>query len=773
MKINVILFSFMLLGSIAAHGQELFLQQDEKGKYGFVDEAGTFVIKPQYDDVHFEFTNGIACVQVKKKYFFIDAKGDKMSRKTYNWVGYFDKNNLCLVNSGGKMNDKGEAESGKFGYVNYQVEEVVPVKYSSVGKFNEHGVAFINQGGSYDKEGDFDGGKYGFIDLLGKELIAPKYTRVGDFDENGVAWVNVGGKENSKTGVFAGGQFGYVNNKGIELIAPKYTFVGPLVDGICWINKGGKVLVPEKDALYKAAAKRMQSSSKSFTRTDRENLITVITGGKRDACHTPVKGGKFGFADAHGREITKIKYIQTANHFTEDRAWVQLGKKYGYVDTGGKEITKIIYEKVSPEFHNSMATVQLKKKRGVINHTGREVTKIEYLNVGEFESGYTWIKQYPEKKGKKTGPAKYALINENGIPITPFKYDLVKTDISEGLIGAMYDGGWCFVNGQGEEITPNHFVDVKKYEEGVAWARIKESDSNAALASIHNSSMNSLVSLEMSQLKGVGKIQNIKEEQNRIQGLGHGRYGLINKGGEALTPFEYISVNDFSDGLALASKVKELTVTEAEEIEKMMQEHSALQSEMDEDAKNITASSQKLTTYLTTKSINKNLSNISDMVAKNKHLENKNARIAEKTTRSGYINRKGEVVVPFQYVTGLPFINGIATVKGENNKWGFINKQGEEFIPCQYDNVSKGFQNGVAAVLINEKWGGVSMDGELVIPALLDEVEYIFDITESADSSDSPIKFTERQAKVYNLHKSDKPNSYSIKATIPDDMWDF
>lgn len=55
-------------------------------------------------------------------------------------------------------------------------------------------------------------------------------------------------------------------------------------------------------------------------------------------------------------------------------------------------------------------------------------------------------------------------------------------------------------------------------------------------------------------------------------------------------------------------------------------------------------------------------------------------------------------------------------------KWGFINAKGEEIVPLQYDEVSE-FCNEMAAVCKDELWGFVNTKGEEVFPPQFDDVE--------------------------------------------------
>ena len=89
----------------------------------------------------------------------------------------------------------------------------------------------------------------------------------------------------------------------------------------------------------------------------------------------------------------------------------------------------------------------------------------------------------------------------------------------------------------------------------------------------------------------------------------------------------------------------------------------------------------------------------------------------------GYINTKGEVVIPCIYDAAWPFSEGLATVKkgrwpiGQrlpNGKYGFINTKGEVVIPCIYDHAWS-FSEGLAKVLQNGKWSIINTEGKVIV----------------------------------------------------------
>lgn len=98
------------------------------------------------------------------------------------------------------------------------------------------------------------------------------------------------------------------------------------------------------------------------------------------------------------------------------------------------------------------------------------------------------------------------------------------------------------------------------------------------------------------------------------------------------------------------------------------------------------------------------------------------------TNRSN--NKDAVVELTPEFITAIgqydklgAFSEGMAAVM-KNGKWGYINTKGEEVIPCQYPNpyddyTAPSFHEGLAAIQKNDKWGYINTKGEEVIPCNL------------------------------------------------------
>ena len=81
----------------------------------------------------------------------------------------------------------------------------------------------------------------------------------------------------------------------------------------------------------------------------------------------------------------------------------------------------------------------------------------------------------------------------------------------------------------------------------------------------------------------------------------------------------------------------------------------------------------------------------------------------------GYINKKCQVELDFQWNDASSFSEGLASVSN-GEEWFYINRQGEVAIPYQW-TLAHNFHEGLASVLEDSGWGYINREGEIAIPA--------------------------------------------------------
>lgn len=91
-----------------------------------------------------------------------------------------------------------------------------------------------------------------------------------------------------------------------------------------------------------------------------------------------------------------------------------------------------------------------------------------------------------------------------------------------------------------------------------------------------------------------------------------------------------------------------------------------------------------------------------------------------RTTKFGFMNKAGEIVIPIKYDITYGFKEGVAPVKYDG-KWALIDTIGREIVGPTFDNISwEGFQEGLCAAQSNGKWGYIDHFGDWIIEPMYD-----------------------------------------------------
>ena len=87
----------------------------------------------------------------------------------------------------------------------------------------------------------------------------------------------------------------------------------------------------------------------------------------------------------------------------------------------------------------------------------------------------------------------------------------------------------------------------------------------------------------------------------------------------------------------------------------------------------------------------------------------------KKTNLMGYMNELGKVVIPCKYYCAMPFMeNGLALVFADKDKKkGFINVKGEEVIPPVYDYATWEFLDNITPLIKDNRLLFINKDNEI------------------------------------------------------------
>ena len=169
--------------------------------------------------------------------------------------------------------------------------------------------------------------------------------------------------------------------------------------------------------------------------------------------------------------------------------------------------------------------------------------------------------------------------------------------------------------------------------------------------------------------------------------------------------------------------------------------------------------------------------------------------VVSKEGKYGFVNKKGQVIIPITYALASINSDGFAVVMSKTNKvtasmvdmqaqkvgsieyddlkdptegllavakankWGFVNNQGKEVVPLEYDAVAP-FSEGLALVKKDGQWGGVDKYGEIIIPLEYDNISS-FSEELAVVKKDKKYGFINKQGKVAIPLEYDEARSFS------------
>jgi len=255
----------------------------QAGKYGFVDKTGKLIIPVKYDGA-MEFSEGLAPVFLDGKAFFIDKKGVDIFKKTFKSVSSFSYGVAMCA-----------GEDGKRGFIDTKGNIVVPLTLEAAFPFQDKLTAVR-----------FDGEKvWKAINTKGEVV----------FTFNDKVKTVMGGFSDGMAMVYVDGPAGYNVH---------YDFVNEKGEFVC-------------DAPY--------ASAKPF-----QNGRAIITYENKNRKSGDMQYFKYGLIKKGGREIVPAQYacleesaIPGIYYYGSTSASISGCSGFGLLDSNGKEITRPIY----------------------------------------------------------------------------------------------------------------------------------------------------------------------------------------------------------------------------------------------------------------------------------------------------------------------------------------------------------------------------------------------------------------------------------------------
>jgi hypothetical protein len=296
---------------------------------GFIDQTGTFVIPPVYEQA-LQFSEGLAAVRSAGLWGFINHSGVMIIAPQFVEADLFE-NGLAVVRLRGRGRDL-ITPTGKL--------LKMPRGVQDFSKPSENMIAVKI------------GGKWGFLDRHGKLVIKPRFDPdLNDYSDddylgefiNGLAIVKLNDK------------WGYLNRQGKLVIPAKFHGAMPFEHsetGIVGLSYDDWRLI---DRQGKFVSRRKFGDILPFG----EGLAGALI------------NDRWGFIDRTGKLVIPATFDQVRS-FSEGLAAVQINGKWGFIDHAGKFVIEPRFETDS-YFDHGLA---------------KQITKRDYSDRTPFEWGY-------------------------------------------------------------------------------------------------------------------------------------------------------------------------------------------------------------------------------------------------------------------------------------------------------------------------------------------------------------------------------------------------
>jgi hypothetical protein len=392
-----------------------------------------------------------------------------------------------------------------------------------------------------------------------------------------------------------------------------------------------------------------------------------------------VKDNKYGIFDKTGKTIVPFIY-DYIGEFHEEIANISQDGKWGYIDSNGNIAIDLIYD-FAFDFSEGLAMAKLNYKLGFIYKTGEIVIPFVYdgwICESEFKNGlmamgkihaentfgfgvidktgnvvipfeYSWIryKCYTDEIYFEAGKIENETIffDTNGEMIMEIdNEDYTNTGIlSEGLLAVQKDEKWGYLNMEGEIAVPIIYSYAENFKDGLAVAGME-------------------IGVEIRRKNRAGSGIKVK-------------YGMIDKTGKEIIPFEYdriLNDNNFKFGEAVFVG-KFIPDSNGEMIRKFGY-------------------------------INRPGEEIIPLIYENPFRFEYGLAIVKKGGKCGIINQNGDLVVEFIYDSINIIDDGILMAK-KDGKWGIIDSKGNIVLDCGYEQITKRRKGKFLGIQKDGLWG--------------------------------------------------------------------
>lgn len=476
------------------------LEQD--GKYGVIDKEGGIVIEPKY--VMVDIPNPT------KELFIVQDEGDI--------------NSYAIDRNGNNLYSQYESVEA----INIStIASNIPYE-KSVLKYKENGL-------------------YGIIDLDGKEITDSIYDSISSIDyKEGCLKVEVEGK------------YGIINIKGTEIVKPEYDLV--LADGYydeeSKYKNAGFVLRIKTDDGYRFGYADKKGKIILEPLYNEVNRITELEG--EDIYLITSNNGRYGLLK-NGKEILKNEYTEISFYLSNNLLIVEKDKTKGVVNLEGDNIVPIDYDDIimGGKYINAqkgdelvifdsngnnidtdiISLNEVTDKYSIVIDKDNNYNIVDNEGNKKLENIYTYIEYYKDDKFIVSREGKAGIIDGEGNRLIELKYSSIQKIEGTNALQAV-----------DSETNRTDIIDEElNINEGLIGAFLSKKDNYIKMYSETDMKYYNLSGKEV-------EYKDICPNNQMYADSKDGKWGLIDKNGNIIVPYEYEAVTEQNGNVAGVKK---------------------------------------------------------------------------------------------------------------------------------------------------------------------------------------------------------------------------
>ena len=519
----------------------------KSGKYALLDAKGTIVLPAEYDKLSF-VKNEVIRAQKAGKWGLISTKNVVIAPFDNEEIGEILEG-LCFFKKGGKwgiMNDKGKII----------LQPLLAAQ--AVGEFRD-GLAWFGSNKFSDKNDALKRDFYtknGYISADGKVIVKADYDFIGDFPK-------IYARKKGAAKVSKGNKYGFINEKGEEIIACQYDYIDNKFDSI-YTHQNGAVQV-------RMGAKwgLINHEGKEILAPQFEELIGFEQAfGKKQSMFIVRNGELFGCANLSGNIVIPLTYkVARMSNLNDTLLFAKQGNYWGVISMSKKEIL--------PFSFNAIRLVKLGNKTAFL--VNKPLSSYSFFNENFEAMGFV-VAQDCDYLSNNLIPFSneknlWGFTDKQGKVIFEPKFEGLKA-FQSGLSPAKQGGKWGYINEKGEWKISAQFEEAFSFDKSFAVVKnaagygLIETNGKEILKSEHpkisylgenlyaaanpekgkkNMAIFCAGKLSKYDFSEIGQYKNGFISAKSVK---ENKFGYLNNKGEWAIQPQFLTANDFSDGIA-------------------------------------------------------------------------------------------------------------------------------------------------------------------------------------------------------------------------------